>query len=303
MSSFTDNNKLKVIVDSIQDSDFKDFPYNLQSLIEEYINEDEHTIHDMHNKRTMLSWAAESEKLHIFEYLLTNHAMNEDTTDTWPALLETSNESLKKLQDSYKKDLAKYKLLMNEYLDFIREITKGLQNDIQTRIIADIQNSIKPNGGELEDDTIDTLQGIEITARQDGKQADILGRLDQFGSHMQNKDRILHETIEVNEFIKKRAGISEAKSLSVAASHMKKPPPLDAVMHVASFILPNKDTIKKIGENYINNINKRSITDSSNSNQKSLKRQKLNGGKKKSKRKSKRKSKKNLKKASRKCRK
>ena len=235
----------------------------------------------------MLSWAAASGKLHIINHLIENDAMTEGTPDTWPALLETSNESLKKLQERYNRNLYDYELLMNEYVNFIRDITKDLQNDIQTLIIEDIQRTIQLNGGEVQQATIDAIQEIEITPEQDGKHADILGRLDQFGSYMQNENRILHETIEVNEFIKEQARTSEAKAFSLVASvlpdnQLSK----DAVMHVTSFILHNKDTIKKIGVNFINNIK----------NQPPRKKRRTTGGKRKSKRKSKRK-------VTRKCRK
>ena len=143
--TYLEDISLEYIVDCIQDSDF---PYKLTTRIDEYINKTGNSIYDVYKGRTMLSYAAESEKLDTFQHLLQKGAMNEGTPDTWPALLETSNTYYENAFKTY-----------NENLDKDYETYTSLMDQIQKEIY--IATAAAPEGEEPE---FTEEQGIEVDA-------------------------------------------------------------------------------------------------------------------------------------------
>ena len=282
--TYLEDISLEYIVTCIQDSDF---PYKLTTRIDEYINKTGNSIYDVYKGRTMLSYAAESEKLDTFQHLLQKGAMNEGTPDTWPALLETSNTYYENAFKTY-----------NENLDKDHKTYNSLMEQIQNHV-----NIAAADAAAEGEEPGFTPEQIEIVD-------ELMAYSDELIEIRLRKDSLIKKQGELNEYINQESDQNSARSLSTAAPYMKKEPlPVDLIGKISSYIVDDNDTRNKTIENYreniIQNLNSgirnlkrvRNVRKKVKSERKPVKSvRKVKGGKKKSKKTLK-------KKASRKCRK
>ena len=226
--TYLEDISLEYIVNCIQDSDF---PNKLTTQIDEYINKKGNSIYDVYKGRTMLSYAAESEKLDTFKYLLHKGAMDKDTTDTWPALLETSNTYYKNAFKTY-----------NENLDKDYETYTSLMDQIQKEI--DIATAAAPEGEEPE---FTEDQGIEVDA--------LIEKSDALVESRKRSESIKKKQRELNDYIIQESDQNSARLLGTAAPYMNKTPlPVDLIGKISGYIVDDNDTRNKTIENYRENI-------------------------------------------------